>query len=159
VDPKTGLVHMMAQYLTPRVWAHAVSKDFLRWTQLPVSLENDMWYDEGGVFSGSATVLNDAEQTPVLFYSVSTNDMLVSALGPDACVFNCVMFALRCVACELVCIPPSLCPSVPPPPPPPPPISRYPSLSCDCSAWRCLPTGLIRTWYRGRSTAATPWCL
>jgi beta-fructofuranosidase len=37
-----------------------------------------MWvgrYDQGGVFTGSATVLNDAAQTPMLSYSVSTNDM------------------------------------------------------------------------------------
>jgi sucrose-6-phosphate hydrolase SacC (GH32 family) len=34
-----------------------------------------MWYDEGGVFTGSATVLNDPNQTPMLSYSVSTNNM------------------------------------------------------------------------------------
>lgn len=41
----------------------------------PVALENDAWYDRGGVFTGSATVLDDAMRTPVLSYSVSTNDM------------------------------------------------------------------------------------
>jgi hypothetical protein len=32
-------------------------------------------YDEGGVFSGSATIFDDANRTPVLSYSVSSNDM------------------------------------------------------------------------------------
>ena len=32
-------------------------------------------YDAGGVFTGSATVLNDEYLTPMLSYSVSTNNM------------------------------------------------------------------------------------
>ena len=70
----------MYQYLTPRTWGHAVSDDLLHWTQLPIALNNDMWYDRGGVFTGSATVLNDAQRTPILSYSVSTNDMQCLAL-------------------------------------------------------------------------------
>jgi hypothetical protein len=47
--------------------------------QLPIALDTDEWYDRGGVFSGSATILNDEDLTPVLSYSVSTNDMMCLA--------------------------------------------------------------------------------
>lgn len=76
-DPVHGRSHLFYQYQTPRVWGHAVSQDLIHWTQLPVALENDAWYDNGGVYSGSGTVLNDAAKTPVLSYAVSTNDMQV----------------------------------------------------------------------------------
>ncbi len=69
----------MYQYQTPRVWGHASSVDMVHWKQLPISLENDEWYDAGGVFTGSATVMNDDARTPVITYSVSTNDMQVCA--------------------------------------------------------------------------------
>ena len=61
--------------MTPRVWGHTVSDDGLHWKQLPVALSTDTWYDKGGVYTGSATVLDDAARTPVLSYSVNTNDM------------------------------------------------------------------------------------
>lgn len=74
-DPVHKLHHLMYQYRTPRVWGHAVSQDLLHWTQLPVALENDMWYDQGGVYTGSTTLLNGTE--PAILYAVSTNDMQV----------------------------------------------------------------------------------
>ncbi|EDQ91269.1 uncharacterized protein MONBRDRAFT_6362 [Monosiga brevicollis MX1] len=53
----------------------AVSDDLVYWKMLPMALDTDEWYDQGGVFSGSATIMDDPARTPVLAYSVSTNDM------------------------------------------------------------------------------------
>ena len=47
----------------------------LSWRQLPQGLQTDAWYDRGGVYSGSTTVLDDAARTPVISYSVSSNNM------------------------------------------------------------------------------------
>jgi sucrose-6-phosphate hydrolase SacC (GH32 family) len=33
------------------------------WIQLPVALDLNAWYDSGGDFSGSATVLDDEDKT------------------------------------------------------------------------------------------------
>lgn len=38
----------------PMHWGHAVSKDLIKWTYLPVALEPDKDYDRDGCFSGSA---------------------------------------------------------------------------------------------------------
>ena len=74
-DPVHKKYHLFVQYETPRQWAHAVSDDMIRWRQLPQGLQTDAWYDAGGVFSGSTTVLDDAARTPVISYSVSYNTM------------------------------------------------------------------------------------
>ena len=87
--------HLMYQYLTPRVWGHAVSDDLVHWTQLPIALSNDQWYDKGGVFSGSATILNDEFLTPVLSYSVSTNDMQCIAFPTNRSDPNLVNVSLH----------------------------------------------------------------
>eukprot|EP00211_Chloroparvula_japonica_P001629 CAMPEP_0119136656 /NCGR_PEP_ID=MMETSP1310-20130426/21877_1 /TAXON_ID=464262 /ORGANISM="Genus nov. species nov., Strain RCC2339" /LENGTH=573 /DNA_ID=CAMNT_0007127669 /DNA_START=99 /DNA_END=1817 /DNA_ORIENTATION=- len=71
-DPRTELYHLMFQYETPRTWGHAYSKDLLHWTDLPIALDTDEPYDEGGVYSGSTTLLDDG--TPAILYSVWTND-------------------------------------------------------------------------------------
>lgn len=60
----------------PHLCLHSL---FLAHRELPVALDTDEWYDKGGVFSGSATILDDDDLTPVLSYSVSTNDMLCLA--------------------------------------------------------------------------------
>lgn len=91
-DPVFQKYHLMYQYLTPRVWGHAVSDDLVHWTQLPVALENDMWYDKGGVYTGSATVLNDEFQTPMLSYSVSTNNMQCLAFPTNRSDPNLVLW-------------------------------------------------------------------
>ena len=77
-DPVHKRYHLFVQYETPRQWAHAVADDMLRWQQLPQGLQTDAWYDRGGVYSGSTTVLDDEARTPVISYSVSSNDMQVS---------------------------------------------------------------------------------
>ncbi|MBZ4665164.1 glycoside hydrolase family 32 protein [Mahella sp.] len=38
----------------PMHWGHAVSKDLIKWTYLPIALEPDKAYDRDGCFSGSA---------------------------------------------------------------------------------------------------------
>jgi hypothetical protein len=45
---------------------HATSGNMADWKQLPMALQNDEPYDEGGVFSGSATIIDDIAHTPVL---------------------------------------------------------------------------------------------
>ena len=47
-------------------WGHVVSSDLAHWQQLPVALQPDTIYDNNGVFSGSATVVNG---TPILLYT------------------------------------------------------------------------------------------
>jgi sucrose-6-phosphate hydrolase SacC (GH32 family) len=47
------------------VIGHWASRDFLHWTQLPVPLWNDQWYDYVAVWSGSVTVVNG---TPHFIY-------------------------------------------------------------------------------------------
>jgi hypothetical protein len=91
----------MYQYLTPRVWGHAVSTDLVHWTQLPIALDTDMWYDKGGVFSGSATILNDEARTPVLSYSVSTDDMQCLAFPANRSDPNLVKVFSNCLPCIL----------------------------------------------------------
>lgn len=51
--------HLFYQYSDPRVWGHAVSEDLMHWRHLPVALATDEWYDKGGVWSGSATLLTN----------------------------------------------------------------------------------------------------
>ena len=60
-----GQYHLFYQYhpydITwgPMHWGHAVSKDLLHWTYLPVVMAPDNDYDSFGCFSGSALELPD----------------------------------------------------------------------------------------------------
>jgi len=65
------------------MWGHAVSDDLVNWVQLPMALTRDHWYDAGGDFSGSGTVLDDDEQTVVLTVSSSDNTEIFVALPED----------------------------------------------------------------------------
>lgn len=47
-------------------WGHVVSSDLAHWQNLPPALVPDTSYDNQGVFSGSATVVNG---TPILLYT------------------------------------------------------------------------------------------
>ncbi|KAJ8767611.1 hypothetical protein K2173_018169 [Erythroxylum novogranatense] len=54
------------------VWGHAVSRDLIHWLHLPLAMVADQWYDENGVWTGSATVLPDGKI--VMLYTGSTNE-------------------------------------------------------------------------------------
>ena len=91
-DARTGLFHMFAQFrytaanfTQPKPsgvgWLHAVSKDALAWTHLPMALRPDETWDCGGVYTGSATFVDGA---PVLAYSVECNEVIGLAVPVDA---------------------------------------------------------------------------
>ncbi|KAL0736856.1 hypothetical protein Bca4012_013066 [Brassica carinata] len=72
-----GLYHFFYQY-NPNgavwgdiVWGHAVSKDLIHWLHLPLAMVPDQWYDANGVWTGSATLLDDG--SIVMLYTGSTN--------------------------------------------------------------------------------------
>ena len=46
-------------------WGHWVSRDFVRWAQLPVAIWNDQYYDNSAIFTGSATIVDGK---PVIMY-------------------------------------------------------------------------------------------
>ncbi|XP_056852076.1 acid beta-fructofuranosidase 3, vacuolar-like [Raphanus sativus] len=52
------------------VWGHAVSKDLIHWLHLPFAMVPDRWYDANGVWTGSATFLDDG--SIVMLYTGST---------------------------------------------------------------------------------------
>ncbi len=60
-----GRYHMFYQYYPYRStwdsmhWGHAASSDLLHWEYLPAALAPDRFYDQDGVFSGSAIGLDD----------------------------------------------------------------------------------------------------
>ncbi|CAH1415642.1 unnamed protein product [Lactuca virosa] len=73
-----GWYHLFYQYHPDApvwgkiVWGHAVSKDLINWRHLPIAMETDQWYDEQGVWTGSATILSDGQL--VVLYTGSTNE-------------------------------------------------------------------------------------
>lgn len=62
-----GMYHIFYQHCPdfevpgkqPMHWGHAVTKDFMKWTELPIALAPDMKYDQGGTWSGTAIVKDD----------------------------------------------------------------------------------------------------
>ncbi|XP_058778223.1 acid beta-fructofuranosidase-like [Vicia villosa] len=54
------------------VWGHAVSKDLISWLHLPLAMVADEWYDQNGVWTGSATILPNGEL--VMLYTGATNE-------------------------------------------------------------------------------------
>ncbi|MQM18958.1 hypothetical protein Taro_051960 [Colocasia esculenta] len=72
-----GWYHLFYQYNPDSAvwgnitWGHAVSRDLIHWLYLPLALVPDRWYDAGGVWSGSATLLPDGRL--VMLYTGSTN--------------------------------------------------------------------------------------
>eukprot|EP01043_Picozoa_sp_COSAG02_P056379 COSAG02_NODE_6677_length_3424_cov_7.159699_3_plen_387_part_00 len=86
-DPATGLFHMFAQFrFTHNAsfaeahpsgvgWLHAVSSDGLVWRHLPMALEPKLPWECGGIFTGSATLL-EPDGEPVLAFSVECNEAI-----------------------------------------------------------------------------------
>ena len=62
-----GMYHMFYQYYPyashwdSMHWGHAVSRDLLHWEYAPCALAPDRFYDQDGVFSGSAVSLPDGK--------------------------------------------------------------------------------------------------
>ncbi|KAF8379263.1 hypothetical protein HHK36_028696 [Tetracentron sinense] len=54
------------------VWGHAVSRDLIHWLHLPFAMVPDSWFDIGGVWTGSATLLHDGKI--VMLYTGATNE-------------------------------------------------------------------------------------
>lgn len=67
-----GTIHLFYQYHPyrdswgPMHWGHCISKDFVKWKELPVALAPDMDYDAAGCFSGSAI---ETEKGHALLYT------------------------------------------------------------------------------------------
>ena len=61
-DPEHGVYHLHYQNhvgcRAGRTYGHAVSRDFVHWAHMPVSIWNDRPYDERAIFTGSATVVD-----------------------------------------------------------------------------------------------------
>ncbi|XP_052726087.1 acid beta-fructofuranosidase isoform X2 [Vigna angularis] len=73
-----GWYHFFYQY-NPKgavwgtiVWGHAVSRDLIHWLHLPLAMVADQWYDQNGVWTGSATILPDGQV--IMLYTGSTNE-------------------------------------------------------------------------------------
>ena len=95
----------MAPVWGPPYWGHLMSTDLVHWTRLPPALMPDMEYDAEGVFSGSATLLDDG--TPVLFYTGAPPlSISPSRRPPSHCRAGAeqgmAQWESRCVVCILM---------------------------------------------------------
>ena len=96
-DDDTGLYHLMYQYLTPRVWGHAVSSNMADWQILDTALNyTSTWYTQvpgetPGVYSGSATkIMTNLSDRAQIWLSASTptNDMMILAYPSNTTDIN-----------------------------------------------------------------------
>ncbi|KAH7331169.1 hypothetical protein KP509_20G018500 [Ceratopteris richardii] len=73
-----GWYHLFYQYNPSEAiwglisWGHAVSVDLVHWLYLDLAMEPDQWYDINGVWTGSATFLQDGRIA--VLYTGSTNE-------------------------------------------------------------------------------------
>ena len=68
MGPLGASSQLMTEALAGRVMGcicAQASRDFIHWTQLPVAIWNDKWWDASAVYSGSATIVNG---DPVIVY-------------------------------------------------------------------------------------------
>lgn len=64
--------HPFGDLWGPMHWGHARSRDLVQWEHLPIALAPDTESGEGGVWSGSGTLLPDG--SPILFYTSISRD-------------------------------------------------------------------------------------
>ncbi|GAU20730.1 hypothetical protein TSUD_231440 [Trifolium subterraneum] len=63
-----------AAYWGDIVWAHAASRDLIHWIHLPLAMVADEWYDQNGVWTGSATILPNGDI--VMLYTGATDALV-----------------------------------------------------------------------------------
>lgn len=87
-----GVYHLFMQYNPWAAvwgnmsWHHSSSADLVHWTNLPYILTNNDTYDNGGVFSGSVTIINTSQPSrPVISYTCvgPTGELQCQAYPPD----------------------------------------------------------------------------
>lgn len=84
-----GWYHLFYQYNPNEVvwgdmvWGHAVSRDLIHWLHLPIAMIADQWYDINGVWTGSATLLDDG-QVIMLYTGLTSNLTQVQNLAYPA---------------------------------------------------------------------------
>lgn len=73
-----GWYHLFYQYNPDSAiwgnitWGHAISRDLVQWYYLELAMVPDQWYDINGVWTGSATFLQDGRLA--MLYTGSTNE-------------------------------------------------------------------------------------
>jgi len=79
-DPVHGVYHLHYQNHVGcrggRTYGHAVSRDFVHWAHMPISIWNDRPYDEHAIYTGSATVVDGkvVQVYPGLCYAKFSDD-------------------------------------------------------------------------------------
>ncbi|XP_050228908.1 acid beta-fructofuranosidase-like [Mercurialis annua] len=74
-----------AVWATDIAWGHAVSKDLINWFHLPLAMVPDQWYDQNGVWSGSATIIQDGKII-MLYTGITDKTVQVQNLAyPEDC--------------------------------------------------------------------------
>eukprot|EP01084_Bolivina_argentea_P150878 263426_1 len=82
-DANTGIYHLFFEYQSPANWGHCISRDMLNWINLPIAVKNDEPYDINGVYTGSATIVNNE---PILMHSatmVNNEPILMCIVYPN----------------------------------------------------------------------------
>ncbi|GKV33783.1 hypothetical protein SLEP1_g42242 [Rubroshorea leprosula] len=97
-----GWYHLFYQYNPDSAvwgnitWGHAVSKDLIHWLYLPFALVPDQWYDIGGVWTGSATILPDGKiimlYTGDTYNSVQVQNLAYPANPSDPLLLDWVKY-------------------------------------------------------------------
>jgi beta-fructofuranosidase len=125
-------------------WGHLVSPDLVHWKEIQVSfggkfrvsqiaLYPDHWYDSGGVFSGSATILR--EGYPVLAYTGQASNLEVQCVAYPANISDpllVMVFFAKYLSIQLDWVKPGYNPIISSPPDPNP---QRNSFRDDTTAW------------------------
>ena len=67
-DPMHDMYHLFYQTHVDETvkWGHIASRDMVKWVHLPIAIRNTTWYDCGGVWTGSITLVDG---TPTAVYA------------------------------------------------------------------------------------------
>ena len=64
-----------------------MSRDFVKWARLPVSIWNDKWYDSVAIFSGSTTIVDGKPVIVCELQKAPTDLMIAPQKAPTASLF------------------------------------------------------------------------